>query len=87
MYFVYMIKSLDEKQLYIGFTSNPNKRLFYHNNNRGAEFTKLKKFKLVFLEKHPSLSSARQREIQIKKWSRKKKGFLIERYQNELETK
>lgn len=80
MYFVYIIKSLDNKQLYVGVSSNPIKRLSYHNQKRGAKFTKRKQFKLVFLEEHPSLSSARQREIQIKKWSRKKKEILILQY-------
>jgi putative endonuclease len=77
MFYLYIIKSLDEKQLYVGITKNPNDRLLYHNKKRGAQFTKRKQFKIVYLEKHPSLSSARQREIQIKKWSRKKKDFLI----------
>jgi putative endonuclease len=79
MYFVYIIKSLDEEQLYIGVTKNPNQRLIYHNQKRGANFTKRKQFKVVYLEEHPSLSSARLREIQIKKWSRKKKEILIEK--------
>lgn len=77
MYYVYMIKSLDEKNLYIGITSNPKRRLLHHNQNRGAQYTKRKQFKLVYLEKHNSLSSSRKREIQIKKWSRKKKEDLI----------
>lgn len=72
-----MIKSTDNKQLYVGITSNPKKRLLHHNQNRGAQFTKRKQFKLVYLETHSTLSSARKREIQIKKWSRKKKENLI----------
>lgn len=77
MYYLYIIKSIDNKNLYIGVTSNPKRRLLHHNRNRGAQYTKRKQFKLVFLEQHTSISSARKREIQIKKWSRKKKEFLI----------
>lgn len=93
MYFVYMIKNSSNK-LYVGITENPDKRLETHNSLRGAKFTKhtsillgTPDFKIVFLEKYPSLQSARKREIQIKKWRRGKKEILIERFKNGLETK
>lgn len=79
MFYLYIIKSLDNKQIYTGVTSNPKQRLSHHNQNRGAQYTKGKQFKLVYLEEHSSLSLARQREIQIKKWSRKKKEILIKK--------
>lgn len=87
MYFVYMMKnSYDD--LYIGITEDPQQRLNYHNENRGALFTKRdSKFQIVFLEKHPALADARRREIQIKKWRRDKKEYLIERYKAGLPTK
>ncbi len=87
MYFVYMIKNSANK-LYVGITENINNRLDYHNTKRGAKFTKYSSdFKCVFLEKYSSLAEARKREIQIKKWSRKKKEFLIDKYNQRLETK
>jgi len=87
MYFVYMIKdSFDD--LYVGITDNPEQRLKYHNENRGALFTKRdSKFEIVFLEQHPTLAEARKREIQIKKWRRQKKEYLIDRYQKGSPTK
>lgn len=87
MNFVYMIKnSYDD--LYIGITDNPEKRLKYHNENRGALFTKRQsKFKIVFLEQYENLAQARKRELQIKKWNRDKKEILIQRYNIGLETK
>lgn len=87
MYFVYMIKSLSNK-LYIGITENPDNRLLTHNSKRGANFTKyLSDFKIVFLEKYGTLTDARQREVQLKKWSRIKKEFLIEKYSRGFETR
>lgn len=87
MYFVYMIKNSVNK-LYVGVTENPNKRIDYHNSKRGAKFTKyIPDFVNVFLEKYNTLPEARKREIQIKKWSRKKKEFLISKYKQSLETK
>lgn len=86
MHFVYMIKnSYDD--LYIGITNNPEQRLQYHNEKRGALYTKRNsEFQIVFLEQHPTLTKARKREIQIKKWRREKKEALIERYKNSLPT-
>jgi putative endonuclease len=82
-----MIKNSINK-LYIGITKNPQERVSYHNQKRGAEFTKYKTdFKIVFLEKHSALTEARKREIQIKKWRREKKEILIERFKEKLPTK
>ncbi|HUO56113.1 MAG TPA: GIY-YIG nuclease family protein [Candidatus Paceibacterota bacterium] len=90
MYWVYMIKN-DFNDLYVGITDNPEQRLKYHNEKRGALFTKRARsqdgrgiFHIVFLEQHPSLAAARQREIQIKKWRREKKENLIDRYTSGL---
>ena len=75
-------------KLYIGVTEYPEARLGYHNQRRGALFTKrIPTFMIVFLEEHKALAEARKREIQIKKWRRGKKEFLIARYQKGLPTK
>ena len=87
MYYVYMIK-YKNNQIYFGVAQDPQKRLLAHNNKNGALFTKNKfQFKIVFLEHYVTLAEARKREIQIKKWRRDKKEFLIERYSDNLETK
>jgi predicted GIY-YIG superfamily endonuclease len=89
-----MIKD-DADHLYIGVTKDPQQRLTYHNERRGAQFTKQAvaysihhqdTFKIVFLEEHETLAEARRREIQIKKWRREKKEMLIDRYRKGLET-
>lgn len=80
MHFVYMIKNTYD-DLYVGITDNPTKRLRYHNQKRGAEFTKRNSpFEIVFIEEHSTLAEARQREIQLKKWRRDKKETLIVKY-------
>lgn len=87
MYFVYMIKN-QYNNLYTGVTDNPDRRLNEHNSKRGAIFTKARKeFTIVFLEEYDSLADARKREVQIKKWRRNKKDFLIEKYSKKLPTK
>ena len=87
MNYVYMIKNSNDK-LYVGITTNPENRVAYHNQKRGAKFTKyISDFKIVFLEKYETLTKARKREIQIKKWRREKKEMLIKIYNDRLETK
>lgn len=86
MYYVYMLKN-ESGKLYIGISDNPERRLSEHNTDRGAVFTKGRDFSIVFLEEYTSMSDARQRENQLKKWSRKKKDFLIKRYADGLQTK
>jgi putative endonuclease len=87
MYFVYMLQNA-YGDLYVGITDNPQQRVKYHNERRGALFTKRdSKFEIIFLEEHSTLAAARKREIQIKKWRREKKETLIERYRKGLPTK
>ena len=86
-YFVYIIKNSVGK-LYVGVTQNPQDRVSYHNQKRGARFTKyVPTFEIAFLEEYKTLAEARKREIQIKKWRREKKEMLIGRYKKELQTK
>ena len=87
MFFVYRIKN-SYGDLYTGITDNPEQRLTYHNEKRGAIYTKRdSEFKIVFLEQQLTLIRARKREIKIKKWRRDKKEVLIERYRKGLPTK
>jgi putative endonuclease len=82
-----MVKNL-YNDVYIGITDNPQQRLKYHNEKRGALFTKRdSRFEIVFLEQHLTLADARKREVQIKKWRRGKKEFLIDKFQKGLTTK
>jgi len=85
-YFVYIICDIS-KRLYIGVSENPKERLYYHNTKQGAKFTRSGICSIVLLEEYENLSKAREREIQIKKWRRDKKDFLIKRYKMGLETK
>ncbi|MDP2946266.1 MAG: GIY-YIG nuclease family protein [bacterium] len=67
MFYVYMIKNTKDK-LYTGVSGNLPKRVYYHNTNRGALFTKSQavlrdKFKIVFYEEYQTLTEARKREI------------------------
>ncbi|MBI1838845.1 MAG: GIY-YIG nuclease family protein [Candidatus Colwellbacteria bacterium] len=85
-YYAYMARNMGGK-LYVGVSQNPGNRVKEHNTQRGSAFTKSGNFVIVFKEEYSSLKEARRREIQIKKWRREKKEFLIERYSHGLPTK
>lgn len=77
MYTLYILCG-PKNHLYVGVTSNFNKRITRHQRGGGAEFTKRNKtFQLVHKETFGSLLEARRRETQIKGWRREKKENLI----------
>ncbi len=77
IHFVYILECADHS-LYVGLAENPQHRLEEHNAGKGADWTARRRpVKLLWTEEHPSLSSARERENQIKRWSQAKKRALI----------
>jgi len=80
MFFVYILSNWNDSVLYIGVTSNLPKRLYEHRNGLVDGFSKkYNTHKLVYYEYTNDAYSAISREKQLKKWSRSKKDFLIER--------
>ena len=66
-YFVYMLKSLGKDSVtYVGYTNDLKKRINLHNNNKGAKFTRGRKWKLIYKEKLNSKKEAISREYYIK---------------------
>ena len=62
-----MLKSLGKESVtYVGYTNDLKKRVNLHNNNKGAKFTKGRKWKLIYKEKHSSKKEAISREYYIK---------------------
>ncbi len=63
-----MLKSLSRRPVtYVGYTNNLEKRIALHNSNKGAKFTRGKKWKLIYKEKYNSKKEAISREYYIKK--------------------
>ena len=78
MNFVYMLTNWNDSVLYIGVTSNLEKRLYEHRNGLVNGFTKTYNVhKLVYYEETDYMRSAIEREKQLKKWSRAKKNALV----------
>ena len=68
-FFVYLIKSKVKNKTisYVGYTINIKKRILKHNTNKGAKFTKGKKWKLIYLKKYISKKKAMSEEYKLKK--------------------
>ena len=78
-FFVYILTNKPNGTLYIGMTSNWQRRLTEHKEHLLKGFTdKYNLTKLVYIEKHYSFSSAATRETQMKTWPRPGKIRLIE---------
>lgn len=66
MYFVYILFSQKDRKLYIGFTSNLEKRLAQHNAGQVLSTTHRRPFILIGYEMYTKESDARRRELFLK---------------------
>jgi putative endonuclease len=77
---VYILASKRNGTLYVGVSSNLQKRGWEHKNDLVESFTKkYRVHQLVYYELHEDMVSAVTREKQIKKWNRAWKLELIEK--------
>lgn len=71
------IAELGDGRLYVGITNNPERRAIEHQLGNSIRTTRIFGFKrILYLEHHPDLASARKREQQLKRWTRAKKLAL-----------
>ncbi len=78
-YYVYIVASRS-RILYIGITSNLERRIEEHRTGAFPGFTSTYRcHRLVWLERYVAVNRAIDREKQLKDWSRIKKIVLIER--------
>lgn len=82
-WYVYILE-LKNGLYYTGMTWTPELRFDQHLSGLGSKYTARYGVKrLVYLEEHEDLELARQREVQIKDFSRKKKKKLIDTFRME----
>jgi len=80
IYHVYIMTNRYHTVLYTGMTGRGLFRILEHIKQKNPGFTKKYNLnKLVYLERFTEVLDAIAREKQIKKWSRKKKIWLIEK--------
>jgi putative endonuclease len=77
MWYLYILRCADGT-LYIGISTDLTKRLKTHNQGKASRYTRMRlPVEMIYHEPHPDKSSARKREIQVKKWPRPQKLALI----------
>jgi putative endonuclease len=77
-WYVYIVECKDKK-LYVGIAKDLNKRIERHNKGLACRFTKYRRpVRLVYKEAYNTKSEARNRELEIKGYSRQKKIKLID---------
>jgi len=80
-YYVYILTNKSNKVLYTGVTNNLSRRIYEHKNKLVPGFTvKYNVSKLVYHEAYDDIRDAIQREKNIKKWYRKWKVELINKF-------
>ncbi|OGF99993.1 hypothetical protein A2Y99_01585 [Candidatus Gottesmanbacteria bacterium RBG_13_37_7] len=65
-YYVYILQSLKDKSLYIGYTSNLKKRLEEHNSGKNIATKPHIPYKLIFYEAFLNSIDAKNREKYLK---------------------
>ena len=84
MWYVYIL-GCQNKALYTGVTNKIERRLKNHRAGRGGHYTSYNRpRRILYTEEFKDKSEAKNREQQIKRWSKSKKLALIKGDQAEL---
>jgi len=67
MYYIYILKSLKDNNLYFGYTTDLVKRVKYHNSGKVKSTKSRRPLKLIYYEAYLNKKDATKREYQIKK--------------------
>ena len=67
MFYLYILKSKKDNNLYIGSTNNLKRRLLEHNNGESLSTKGRRPFELRYYESYYNESDARKREFLLKK--------------------
>jgi putative endonuclease len=77
-FYVYFLTNKNNSVMYVGVTSNLERRVYEHKTKQVAGFTeKYNVNRLVYFEETQDVLSAIAREKEIKKWRREKKNRLV----------
>jgi putative endonuclease len=66
MFYVYVLKSLKDKNLYIGYTTDLKKRIFSHKSGFNIATKDRRPLNLIYYEAFLNKTDARKREIFFK---------------------
>ncbi len=66
MFYAYILQSLKDKSLYIGYTADLKKRFSEHNNGKPKATKPFRPYKLIFYEAFINRVDAKRREEYLK---------------------
>ncbi len=80
-YYVYILQSIKDRSLYIGFTTDLNKRFKQHNDGESSATKPFRPYKLIFYEACLNRIDAKNREQYLKGgYGRRTIKTLLSRY-------
>ena len=80
-YYVYILQSLKDNSLYIGYTTDLRKRFIQHNAGESKSTNPFKPYKLIFYEAFLSRIDAKNREEYLKGgYGRRSINALLKKY-------
>lgn len=83
MFYVYILQSLKDKSLYIGYTVDLKKRFNEHNNGASKATKPFRPYKLIFYEAFLNRVDAKRREEYLKSgWGFRSINKMLEKYFN-----
>ena len=83
MFYVYVLKSTKDTELYIGSTKDLKNRLTEHNSGKVFSTAPRRPFELVYYESYKNEKDARKREKSLKLRGNARR-FLIERIKESI---
>ncbi len=72
IYFTYVLYSPDYDKIYIGYSSDLNKRVYFHNQGIKGWTARYMPWELIYHEEFSSKSEAMKREKQLKSYRGRK---------------
>lgn len=85
-FYIYITTNSTKKVLYIGFTNDPQRSIYEHEEGVGEVSSFTKRYnchRLIYYEHFTYVDHAIEREKEIKKWRREKKDNLISEFNPE----
>ena len=82
MYYVYVLYDANREEIYIGYTSDLDRRIKEHNTGKSV-YTKKGKWELVYNEAYRSSKDAKRRERMLKQRGQAKR-WLLERIKDSI---
>jgi putative endonuclease len=70
MFYLYILKSKINAQLYVGYTNNIDRRFNEHNEGKSFTTKKYRPWELIYLEGYKNIEDAKDRERKIKQFGK-----------------